>query len=182
MKYRTIREAAERWVNEMNFISTNLIKDAVREKEYIWNDLTPLTVGTEVFCGKAINLSGDVYDGYGRIVKISGDSIVVKMFDTDENVLVDKRNVEEECREYFPMWGTMFQPKERIDEDWIEENLQKVADCGFRIYEHDDYGIFLGINGCGYDFYEEHWIPLYKARGLRWHDEKEEKEDKPAWR
>ena len=22
----------------------------------------------------------------------------------------------------------------------------------------------------GYDFYENHWIPLYKARGLQWHE------------
>lgn len=49
--------------------------------------------------------------------------------------------------------------------DFIRENLQKVADCGFRIYEHDDYGIYLGIDGGGYDFYEAHWIPLYKAAG-----------------
>lgn len=119
MKYRTIREAAERWVNEMDFIRTDLIKDAIREKEYVWNELTPLTVGTEVFCREAINLSGDVYKGYGRIVKICDGSIVVKMFDTDENVLVNEENVEEECKEYFPMWGTMFRPKETFYEDWM---------------------------------------------------------------
>ena len=27
------------------------------------------------------------------------------------------------------------------------------------------------MDGCGYDFYLEHWVPLYKARGLKWHDE-----------
>lgn len=26
----------------------------------------------------------------------------------------------------------------------------------------------------GYDFYEAHWIPLYEARGLKWHKESEE--------
>ena len=26
------------------------------------------------------------------------------------------------------------------------------------------------IDGAGYDFYESHWIPLYKARGLQWHE------------
>ena len=44
-----------------------------------------------------------------------------------------------------------------------------MADCGFRIYEQEDYGYIFGIDGAGYDFYEAHWIPLYKARGLKWH-------------
>lgn len=25
-----------------------------------------------------------------------------------------------------------------------------------------------------YDFYEAHWIPLYKVRGLHWHKEENE--------
>lgn len=28
----------------------------------------------------------------------------------------------------------------------------------------------IGIDGAGYDFYEAHWIPLYEARGLHWHE------------
>lgn len=31
-----------------------------------------------------------------------------------------------------------------------------------------------GIDGAGYDFYEAHWEPLYKARGLHWHSEEAE--------
>lgn len=27
--------------------------------------------------------------------------------------------------------------------------------------------------GAGYSFYTEHWIPLYKARGLKWHDKED---------
>ena len=39
------------------------------------------------------------------------------------------------------------------------------------MYESGEFGYFFGIDGAGYDFYECHWIPLYKARGLQWHDE-----------
>ena len=39
------------------------------------------------------------------------------------------------------------------------------------VYDSDETGILLGVDGCGYDFYESHWIPLYKKIGLRWHDE-----------
>lgn len=40
---------------------------------------------------------------------------------------------------------------------------------------HGIYGIeikgdlYLGIDGAGYDFYESHWIPLYKTLGYSWH-------------
>ena len=75
-----------------------------------------------------------------------------------------------------PMWGTMWAFGDNIDNDWIrgefgQDGLQLMADCGFRIYESEDWDYIFGIDGCGYDFYEEHWIPLYKARGLHWHEE-----------
>lgn len=173
MKYKTIREATESWVHGMEFIHLGLIKDAVRGREEAWHELTPLTIGESVYCSNAINLKGEICDGYGEIVKISKENVVVRMADTDEDALADKNYVYDEEREEFPMWYIMFQPRESIDEEWISQNLQAVADCGFRIYEHDDYGIYLGIDGCGYDFYSEHWIPLYKARGLQWHDEED---------
>lgn len=70
------------------------------------------------------------------------------------------------------MWATMFSPLNGLDSSWIEENLHLVSSLGFRIYEDQETGdIYLGIDGMGYSFYEAHWIPLYKARGLKWHDE-----------
>ena len=75
--------------------------------------------------------------------------------------------------DYLPMWGTMWAFGDSSDEDWLENGgLQKMADCGFRIYEQEDYGYIFGIDGAGYSFFDEHFEPLYKARGLRWHDEK----------
>lgn len=68
------------------------------------------------------------------------------------------------------MWGTMWSFHNSLDDYWLSDNLQAMSDCGFRIYEHDEWGYFFGIDGAGYDFYESHWIPLYKARGLRWHE------------
>jgi len=81
----------------------------------------------------------------------------------------------EDC-DTLPIWGTMWAFGDNIDNDWIrgkfgQDGLQLMADCGFRIYESEDWGYIFGIDGCGYDFYEDHWIPLYKARGLRWHEE-----------
>lgn len=82
----------------------------------------------------------------------------------------------DEDAEPFPMWGTMWQFGDSIDEDWLdgqsgEDGIQIMSDLGFRIYESEDFGHVFGIDGAGYDFYEQHWIPLYEARGLHWHNE-----------
>lgn len=66
----------------------------------------------------------------------------------------------------------MWQFSEDVDDWWLEnrDGLKVMSRLGFRIYESENYGYFFGIDGCGYDFYSAHWIPLYKARGLQWHD------------
>lgn len=64
----------------------------------------------------------------------------------------------------------LFSPNDRMDEDFIRDNADTIADtCGFLIYEADETGIVLGIDGGGYSFFDQHWIPLYRFRGLRWH-------------
>lgn len=47
-----------------------------------------------------------------------------------------------------------------------------MSEYGFRIFESGEFGYWFGIDGAGYDFYKSHWIPLYKKRGLKWHDER----------
>jgi hypothetical protein len=75
-------------------------------------------------------------------------------------------------KEPLPMWGTMWAFDDSLDNEWLRdgEGLEALAKCGFRVYEQEDYDYVFGIDGAGYDFYEEHWIPLYKLRGLEWHD------------
>lgn len=70
-----------------------------------------------------------------------------------------------------PMWGTYFTPNTRLDADWIEANAREIANLGFTVIYEDGELFGLGIDGAGYDFYEAHWIPLYRLRGFRWHDE-----------
>lgn len=77
---------------------------------------------------------------------------------------------EYEPDEVLPMWGTMWSFSDPTDEWWLEEQgIKLMSDIGFRIYRHEEYGYFFGLDGAGYDFYEAHWIPLYKAMGLSWH-------------
>lgn len=51
-----------------------------------------------------------------------------------------------------------------------KDGLLKMSQIGFRIYSHDDWGYFFGIDAAGFDFYKAYWIPLYEARGLNWHN------------
>jgi len=69
-------------------------------------------------------------------------------------------------------WGTLFNPSENIDIEWFKENADEIAKLGFYIFESDDFGILLGIDAGGFDFYEVYWTPLYELRGLKWHKEK----------
>ncbi len=94
--------------------------------------------------------------------------IKVELFNGEE-VVVEKEDISIEEDDFFPMGEFMWQFSDSIDDWWLENHLQEMTDCGFRIYEFDEFGYFFGIDGAGYDFYEVHWIPLYKARGLQWH-------------
>lgn len=159
-----IRNATMEWVRGFNSIPQQLIIKAYGGDNI--DDLieiTPITEGDMVWSNE--------YQGEYEIIKINQDEEMAIIKIDDEKKEVDLYDITVERNDLLPMWGTMWTFGERIDEDWARENLQKMAKCGFRIYESDELGIFFGIDGAGYDFYESHWIPLYKARDLKWHSE-----------
>lgn len=92
--------------------------------------------------------------------------------DTDDEEEIDTYGNTHE-----PMWGTWFIPNWLVA-DWIIDHKEEVAKCGFTlIFDADDYSLFaIGVDGAGYSFMDQHWIPLYRAYGCKWHDE-ESKED-----
>ena len=78
-----------------------------------------------------------------------------------------------ENQDLFPMWSYLWQFSDSADERWgeSEEGLNTLKKCGFRIYHSEEFGDFIGIDGCGYSFIQEHWTPLYLERGLHWSKE-----------
>ena len=170
----TILEATQQWVGEFNAISQSVVSRLMDYEMENWGELTKATVGDSVYvyCN-GLNLETE------ELEHISGIFEIVSVNEEDETytILVDGEEYDVICYEVdvqrnslLPMWGTMWTFGSGLDEDWVRHNLQTVSDLGFRIYqdyETDD--IYIGIDGCGYDFYEAHWIPLYKARGLQWH-------------
>jgi len=99
----------------------------------------------------------------------AGDSIIEITPKTEDAPAEDSED--DILPDLLPMWGTMFSFSHPDDNLWLDDprNLQAMAECGIRIYKQTDYGYIFGIDGMGYDYYKAHWIPLYRARGLRWH-------------
>lgn len=172
VEVKTILDATRYWVMQMNAFPLNMIQKLFESDIDSWNEVTPISEGCRVW-------SNDYCEG-GEVTEIKKDEneneIIVVELDNGEEVETTRNDLSREDDTYFPMWGTMWNFGESADDWWLEEHLEEMAECGFRIYEHDEWGYFFGIDGAGYDFYEAHWIPLYKARGLRWHDEPETKE------
>lgn len=170
----TIKDATERWVHEMNAIPQGMIEKMMEADIDDWREVTLPSVGDQVYA--------DSY-GLGEVAEvISTEDDVVLVVDLDvprsEQVEVPADEVEIERLELLPMWGTMWSFGDSADDWWLEDGdgIEIMSKCGFRIYESDEFGYFFGIDGAGYDFYDAHWIPLYKARGLQWHDPVAEQE------
>ena len=73
--------------------------------------------------------------------------------------------------EEYPMWSWIFTSRNEFMQQQILDNIDKIQSLGFGIiHEIDlDDGIHfhtsLFFKGCGYDFFEAHWIPLFDLFG-----------------
>lgn len=166
----TVREATEQWLREFDAIQQDMIKKLMRFDPEDWHEVTQPTPGQRVY----------LYDDScgGEILKFNKQKLKYKVkrdYD-DKTVWVTADEFDVEFYEKLPMWGTMWSFSNPCDIHWLEEGegIEVLSRCGFRVYESREYGFFFGIDGAGYDFYEAHWIPLYRARGLKWHDPKTE--------
>lgn len=172
MKGKTIREASESWVKEFDAVPISVIEKLLQLNPDELYEITPPAIGDYV----TVFFEG--YDGeQGEIVSMEDEKsddqwiFTVSLFSCDVRLSLHEDEFERsEIRDLLPMWGWMWAMTDMCDKAWIEDHLYEIANCGFRIYEQEDYGYLIGIDGAGYDFYESHWIPLYRERGLMWHD------------
>ena len=161
--FKTIREATEAWVHEMNAIQQGMISRLFQDNPEDWTEVTKPSKYDRVY----VYENGD----YGEITEIEDDIYTIEL-DNGEVIECESSDFEINRDDYLPMWGTMWSFGDSCDDWWLEEcnGIELMSQCGFRIYESEEFGYFFGIDGAGYDFYENHWIPLYKARGLQWHE------------
>lgn len=168
-KGTTVSEAAHKWVGEFSRFPHSMIETLVRNDFDSWTELTLPTVGDRVY----------VYsDGkQGEITQIEDGTYTIETY-SDEKIECKVDEFEVDRDGFLPMWGTLWQFGDSCDDYWLSEDdgIKVMSECGFRVYEHDEWGYFFGIDGAGYDFYESHWIPAYRKRGLQWHDPETEVE------
>lgn len=174
MKYDTIREATEAWVNTFNAIPQAIVEKLTKDNFEEVREITPPAIGDNVYI-----CEGDFDGQYGEISGHDSDDegtfYAVDLIGENEGKGIHLRESDFEVQrdDFLPIWGTLWALSEPCDNWWLEtkEGLQAMADCGFRIYEQEDWQYIFGIDGAGYNFMSEHFIPLYKARGLHWHKE-----------
>lgn len=174
----TVREAAEEWVREFNAIQQGMIGKLMAYDPDEWQEVTQPKAGDRVYVYE-VPEELDTQEHGGEIRSYDEESELYCIeLDDGKMVSAEESDFDVERDGELPMWGTMWSFGDSCDDWWTEENggIRIMSGCGFRIYEHEEFGYFFGIDGAGYDFYEAHWVPLYRARGLQWHDPATEKE------
>lgn len=167
-------DAAHEWVREFNAIQQGIIERLMRDNPDEWTEVTVPSAGDRVYVY-------DVPEGYSHEGEIHNYDMESDLYfiepDEGEMLSVERDDFEVERYGGLPMWSTMWSFGDSVDDYWLEEmnGIQIMSDCGFRIYQHEEFGYFFGIDGAGFDFYEAFWLPLYNARGLQWHDEETDK-------
>lgn len=181
IKGMTVDEAVHKWVDEFNAIPQSMIEQLMRANPDEWEEVTFPRRGNRVYIFD-LPESCNSCEQNGEIVEYISkfDEYRVNLDDGENFVLVEPDNLEVQTDTILPMWGMMWSFGDSCDDYWLEneDGIRAMSDCGFRVYRHDEWGYFFGIDGAGYSFMEAHWEPLYRARGLQWHDEKAEHERK----
>lgn len=170
MRFEKLDDAVHAWVAEFNRFPTDMIDTLMKADPDSWCEVSTPSVGDRVYVCEE-DESGEVISVRYSSDDEDDEELYEVKLDNQETVFAHLSDLEIEFYDRLPMWGAMWQFGDPCDEHWIEEeeNRKKMSGCGFRIYHHEEWGYFFGIDGAGYSFYEAHWIPLYKARGLEWH-------------
>lgn len=159
---KEIMDKVHKWT-EANFIP---VPQSVVEKlrQVNRDDIYDITLP---IIGNRVNICGSKNDYDGEIIEISADreTYKVKLDSIDEVVELEDGDFTVERYSYLPMWDPMWSFTYDYNSDNENSNNSKklkiFSDCGFRIYTSEDYGYLYGIDGAGYNFYEQHWYPLY---------------------
>ena len=161
------KEAVAQFVeSEINSIDQGIIRKLVELEPEAWHEVTYPSVGDRVYIYDTEE-SGEIesYDFDEKKYTVETDDGTIRKVSLNE--------LDREIDYALPMWETMWSFKARGVDYFLkyEDGIRKMSECGFRIYENEEFGYFFGIDGAGYDFYEAHWEPLYDAIGLKWHKE-----------
>lgn len=167
MKYETKNDAVHAFVREFDAIRQDMIAKLIEADPDSWCEETMPTIGDRVYV-----YDSGIHNEEGTITNIVEDGYIIK-HDDGTVVFRGVDGFEVIRDDYLPMWGTMWSFSDPCDIHWIEEEngVELMSRLGFRIYRHEEWGYYFGIDGAGFDFYEAYWFPLYDVRGLHWHED-----------
>ncbi len=166
---KTLRKATEEWVAQFSDVPGSIIEKMAKADESIYafdSDSFRLVASPRIKC----SWCSTTYDGDLSLADLMAE------FDRGQGVPCDHCFLDGwwnlgEPESGFPCgWGTLFAPMDPCDIRWFDAHKDEVAKLGFFVFESDEYGILLGLDAGGFDFYDAYWIPLYRLRGLRWHE------------
>ena len=171
LKNHTIREAAEKWIGGFSSVPGPFIEKLVKYDKavsYYDSDSFRLIASPYIECAYCKTC----FDGNQSLAELKtaqsqGKGIACQYCNDNKG---DDWTTGYPRYEFPCGWGTLFAPKDSSDIRWFSENAHEVAKLGFHVFESEDWDILLGIDAGGFDFYEAFWIPLYKLRGLKWHE------------
>lgn len=172
----TVTDATREWVREFNAIPAAMVGKLMGLDPDDWYEVTEPCPGDRVYVF-SYAMECDEGGGPGEVIDYDEESgLYAVRLDNGPLLSLEECDFDVERDDVLPMWGTMWSFGEILDEDWLEEGgIGLMSRCGFRVYRSEEFGYFFGIDGAGYDFFESHWVPLYRARGLQWHDPETER-------
>lgn len=128
--------------------------------------------GDEILSTPMLNgepvISIDVSDLFDEDIKARIELIIDSSFVSHSREFRDAlESAQESAQESnYPMWGTLFELKI----EWATL-LQNAPAAGFGVINNeadDDLNSMLFVSGCGYDFVDAHWIPLFLSTMSYW--------------
>lgn len=145
----TIREAAEEWVREMDAIQQGMIDKLMWNDPDEWREVTVPSEGDQVYVYDVPEGSKEHY-GYIQSHDAENNLYCIKL-DDGKLLSTEQDDFEVVRDDFLPMWGTMWSFRDSADNYWLDEmdGIRVMSECGFRIYESDDFGWFFGIDGAG---------------------------------
>ena len=160
-----IKQATEKWVGEFNAIPLSFIENALGDK--VNDEFVQVFPNLKVCVNCSNEFTELEYKKLEEEYMNSATGITCPHCKDNAYGITGYREHSYAYHTHLPMWKTVWTFDTDLDNEWVLDNIETVYKCGFRVYKNEHLGVVIGIDECSDDFYESHWIPLYKARGLR---------------
>lgn len=159
--WKTEYDACKEWVSDhYDSITYDLLVDPEHGKFLTCKDLPQP--------GSSISLYGEFgdEDRFSYIVEsVDLDEEIVTAVSEEDGESIDVLFKDLCCLDNSPMWLTLW----ALYHSPTYSEIEMFNECGISVYKSAAGDFYLGIDGCGYDFIEAHWIPLYRKMGICWH-------------